>query len=86
MNTAAIVGAPQLVRLPVILQHIGVSKPTLYARIKEGLFPHGVSFGGNSVVWPADEIAELTKAYIAGKSRTEIAELVKELEAKRKET
>jgi len=43
-----------------------------------------VSLGGRSVGWPEYEITAINAALIAGKSETEIKELVKKLTADRK--
>ncbi|WP_423456094.1 helix-turn-helix transcriptional regulator [Ottowia sp. VDI28] len=56
---AALPANPQplrLVRLPEVLQRIGVSRSTLYAGIKTGRFPRGHAFGERLTVWRSDDI------------------------------
>jgi len=73
-----------ILRLPDVKASIGLSRSTLYLRIAQGVFTHPVSLGGRAVGWPAHEVAALNAARIAGKSDSEIRELVAQLEAARK--
>ena len=73
-----------ILRLPDVKASTGLSRSTLYLRIAQGVFPHPVSLGGRAVGWPAHEVAALNAARIAGKSETEIRDLVVKLEAARK--
>ena len=73
-----------ILRLPAILTSTGLSRSTIYLRIAQGVFTKPVSLGGRSVGWPADEVAALNAARIAGKPGAEIRELVTKLEAARK--
>jgi prophage regulatory protein len=69
-----------LLRCDDVTAHTGESRSTLYARIAEGLFPKPVTLsGGYSVAWPADEVAAVINARIAGKSDDDIKALVKVL-------
>ena len=61
----------------------GMSRSTIYQRIAQGVFTRPVNLGGRIVAWPATEVAALNAARIAGKSNTEIRELVLILEAAR---
>jgi prophage regulatory protein len=61
----------------------GYSRSTIYLRISQGLFVHPVSLGARAVGFPADEVAALNAARIAGKSDQEIKALVKKLELAR---
>ena len=45
------VSAPQLIRLPEVLQMTGMDKTFIYDRMKEGTFPKQIQLGGKSVVW-----------------------------------
>lgn len=72
-----------ILRLPAVKTSTGLSRSTLYLRIAHGVFPHPVSLGGRAVGWPANEVAALNAARIAGKSDGEIRALVAELEAAR---
>jgi len=73
-----------ILRLPDVKAAIGLSRSTLYLRIANGVFTHPVSLGGRAVGWPAQEVAALNAARIAGKPDAEIRELVTQLEAARK--
>jgi len=70
-------------RLPVVKSESGYSRSTIYLRITQGLWTKQVSLGPRCVGWPASEVAALNAARIAGKSDTEIRELVAKLEAAR---
>jgi prophage regulatory protein len=73
-----------LLRLPAVCAHLGESRSTVYANIRQGLFVKPVSLsGGHAVAWPADEVAAIINARIAGKSDDEIKALVKLLEQAR---
>ncbi len=49
--------APRAVlRLPQVLSYVGLSKSTLYARIRGGQFPRPISLGGNAVAWRLREL------------------------------
>lgn len=73
-----------ILRLPNVKAATGLSRSTLYLRIAHGVFMHPVSLGGRAVGWPADEVAALNAARIAGKPDAEIRELVAKLEAARR--
>lgn len=68
-----------MLRLPSVMQQLGLAESTIYARMKDGLLPRGVPLGPRAVGWPADEIDAITAARIAGKGDAEIRELVKDL-------
>jgi prophage regulatory protein len=73
-----------ILRPPAVKLATGLSRSTLYLRIAQGVFTHPVSLGGRAVGWPANEVAALNAARIAGKPDSEIRELVAQLEAARK--
>ena len=73
-----------ILRLPGVKAATGLSRSTLYLRVAHGLFTHPVSLGGRAVGWPAQEVAALNAARIAGKPDAAIRELVAKLEAARK--
>jgi prophage regulatory protein len=74
----------ELLRLPVLKGSTGMSKSTLYERIAEGLFPKQVPLGGRIVAWPANEVAAVNAARIAGHTAAQIRELVSKLHAARR--
>jgi len=72
-----------LLRLPAVMGATGLARPTIYLRIKTGLFPRPVKLSERAIAWPESEIASLNGARISGKSDGEIRALVMALEAKR---
>lgn len=55
------------------------SNSSVYANIREGLFPKSVRIGKRSVGWPENEVKAVCTARIAGKPEEEIRELVRYL-------
>jgi prophage regulatory protein len=47
----AVRSSGRFLRLPEVLAMVGVSKSTLYDRMKAGRFPRNIELGGNLVVW-----------------------------------
>ena len=75
-----------ILRMPAVKVETGHrSHASIYTAIKAGLFTTGVAIGQRSVGWPSQEVAAINAARIAGKSETEIRELVNRLHAKRTE-
>lgn len=73
-----------ILRLPSILRERGRSRSAHYMDIQQGLFTPPVPIGARAVGWPADELAALNAARIAGKSDDEIRALVAKLVAARR--
>lgn len=73
-----------ILRLRSVKAESGYPRSTLYLRISQGLWTKPVSLGERAVGWPADEVAAINAARIAGKSDTEIRALVERLHAARK--
>lgn len=73
-----------ILRCPAVSAESGVPRSTLYLRIAQGLWIKPVRLGARSVGWPAEEVAALNAARIAGKSDDEIRRLVARLEAARR--
>jgi prophage regulatory protein len=59
------------------------SNASIYNLIRDGLWTRPVLIGQRSVGWPDNEVRLLCSARIAGKSDSEIRELVNQLHAKR---
>ena len=57
----------------------GLSKSTIYERIKRGLLPPPVRIAEQAVGWPSDEICKIVAAQIAGHSDDIIKALVRQL-------
>lgn len=73
-----------ILRLGAVKAATGLSRSTIYLRISDGVFPAPVNLGGRAVGWPADEVAAINAARIAGRTDQDIRELVEQLEAARK--
>jgi prophage regulatory protein len=73
-----------ILRLPAVLADTGLSRSTIYLRIAQGVFTRPVSLGARAVGWPAHEVTAINAARIAGKSETQMRDLVRELEMARK--
>lgn len=55
-------GEPQLVRLPTVLQLVGLSRAEIYRRIKEGSFPAPVPIGERAVAFNLPEVRSWVRA------------------------
>lgn len=73
-----------ILRLPTVKAESGYSRSTIYLRISQGLWTKQVCLGPRCVGWPANEVAALNAARIAGKTEGDIRALVGKLEAARK--
>lgn len=75
-----------ILRMPAIKAELGHrSDATIYNAIRAGTLPNMVRIGERSVGLPDYELKAINAARIAGKSESELRELVKALHAKRKE-
>jgi len=75
-----------ILRLPEIKRVLGHrADASVYNSIRAGLFPTGVAIGLRAKGWPDYEVQAIAAARVAGRSDTEIRELVKVLHAKRAE-
>lgn len=54
-----------LLRKKVVLELLGISKSTLYNRIKDGSISQGVPLGPRLRAWPASEIQAYIQSCIA---------------------
>jgi prophage regulatory protein len=75
--------AAAILRRKTVESLTGYSRSTIYLHVAQGLFPKPVSIGARAVGWPADEIAALNTARIAGCSEGDVRALVKRLHARR---
>lgn len=53
-------------RLPAVIERVGLKKTTIYQYIKEGSFPAPIQLGGRAVAWVEEEITKWQKDRIAG--------------------
>ncbi len=73
-----------ILRLPAVQAESGVSRSTIYLRIRQGLWPNPVKLGPRSVGWPASEVEAVNAARIGGLNDEDIRALVIKLENARK--
>jgi len=73
-----------IIRLEQVKEATGMSRSWIYEAISKGEFVVPVSLSARAVGWPADEVAAINAARIAGQTGDEIRELVAQLEAARK--
>ena len=75
-----------ILRMPAIKAELGHrSHASIYNAIRAGLLPNMVKIGERSVGLPDYEVKAINTARIAGRSESEIRDLVKVLHTKRKE-
>ena len=72
-----------ILRRKTVQLQTGYSRSTIYLRITQGLWPKPVRLGARAVGWPANEVAAINEARIAGWSDAKIRALVAELVAQR---
>jgi prophage regulatory protein len=73
----------RLLRLPVVSDHMGMARATLYRDIARGLFPPPIKISMHAVGWPEREVAQMTAALIRGENERAIRALVKRLTSAR---
>ena len=73
-----------ILRMPAVKAETGHrSHASIYNAIRAGLFTKPVQIGQRAVGWPASEVQAINQARIAGRSESEIRELVNTLHASR---
>lgn len=66
MSPAAAAPAPlRLLRLPQVLERIGMGRTMVYDAVKAGTFPAPIRLGRRCVAWPSNEIDAWVRARIA---------------------
>ena len=50
--------ASRLLRLPDVIERTGLPKSTIYLRMKQGSFPHGIALSFRTVAWLEAEIEQ----------------------------
>jgi len=70
-------------RLKRVMDVMGISRSTVYLRIRQGLMPPPVKLGERCSGWPNYEISAINAARVAQKSDNEIRELVAHLQRQR---
>ena len=75
-----------ILRMPAVKAETGHrSHASIYNAIKAGLYTNPVPIGQRSVGWPDREVKAINAARIAGKSESELRELVARLHIMRTE-
>jgi prophage regulatory protein len=64
-NTSNIATLSGFVRLPEVLQAVGLSRASIYRKMKDGNFPLQCSLEGVAVGWVRSEVQEWIDACIA---------------------
>ena len=54
----------RIVRLPELIEQTGLSRTTIYLRMKEGKFPERVSLGGRSIGWLESDLKKWFESQI----------------------
>ena len=62
--------ATAILRLPAVKTRTGLSRSTLYLRIKEGSFPRPISLGGHAVGWVESEVNDWLEQQIGTSRQT----------------
>ncbi len=74
-----------IIRRPEVLTLFGFSKSTLFYREQDGLMVPPISLGGRACGYLEHECQAVLKALVAGKSKYEIRQLVRNLVAQRQQ-
>jgi len=56
----------RLMRLPSVLERLGISKTEFYRRVKQGAAPSAVRLGANSVAWLESDIEQYIDKLVKG--------------------
>lgn len=56
----------RFLRMPEVLTLVGMSRSTLYGRMKAARFPRNIDLGGNIVAWRESEVREWMEGHSAG--------------------
>lgn len=73
----------KILRYWTVLDLSGHGRSTLYNKIAGGLWTRPIRIGSRAVGWPDHEVEAIISARIAGKSDSEIRDLVRRLESDR---
>jgi len=75
----------KFIRLITAMELSGLKRATLYNHISKEIFPSQIKISERGVAWVESEIIEVNQARIAGKSDSEIKELIKQQEVQRQQ-
>ncbi|WP_318470606.1 helix-turn-helix transcriptional regulator [Photobacterium leiognathi] len=74
-----------IIRLPAVLNTMGISRATLYKQIQAGRFPRPVNLGARSVGWVSDEVQSVLNARVQGFDNNSLEVLVCSMHEARQE-
>ena len=69
----------RILRLPEVLDRLGISRSTLHSKIQKGLWCPPISLGARAVGFIEHETDQLIKAHINGYSPDQVRDLVSKL-------
>lgn len=58
--------ATKFLRLPAVIEMVGIKRTAIYDRIKAGAFPAPLQIGARSVAWKESEIADWQQSLTRG--------------------
>ena len=53
-----------LLRLPQVMERVGLRRTAIYDMVKRGTFPAGIRLGRRCVAWPSDAVDEWVRSCI----------------------
>ena len=74
-----------LLRKRAVLDRVGFGHAHLYNEIRDGRFTKPVKLTSRSSAWPSNEVDLIVRAYVRGATDAELKQLVRELEAARRD-
>lgn len=79
MNTTQVKNPPKFIRIRTTLELSGLTRSSLYRKMKEGIFVPTISLGERSCAHIESEVNTMLFAIAAGKNESELKNLVTEL-------
>lgn len=58
--------SPRILRLPDVINQTGISRSSIYSRMKSGSFPQAVHLGPRTVGWMQSDVDGFIQACIVG--------------------
>ena len=60
----------KFLRLPAVIEMVGMKRTAIYERIKAGSFPAPIQIGARAVAWKESEIADWQQSLTQGVKKT----------------
>lgn len=73
----------RIFRLKELVILLGLSKSTIYERIRNGVLPKPISLGGSAKGWIGSEIEHILKCMVAGYSQKQLSKEVLSIHERR---